>query len=90
MFERKVEAHQEESFAGLDNARQYAESAKKSMLRYRAFLKNLESLDILPDLLCLLGRTQISRPSWLRSALICIPTYRFTGFPVYKFRSNLQ
>ena len=46
MFERKVEAHQEESFAGLDNARQYAESAKKSMMRYRAFLKNLETLDI--------------------------------------------
>ena len=46
MFERKVEAHQEESFSGLENARQYAESAKKSMLRYRAFLKNLEYLDI--------------------------------------------
>ena len=46
MFERKVEAHQEESFSGLDNAKQYAESAKKSMLRYRAFLKNLGTLDI--------------------------------------------
>ena len=46
MFERKVEAHQEESFSGPDNARQYAESAKKSMLRYRTFLKKLESLDI--------------------------------------------
>jgi len=46
MFERKVETHQEESFSGLDNARQYAESSKKSMMRYRAFLRNLESLDI--------------------------------------------
>ena len=46
MFERKVEDHQEESFSGLDNAKQYADSAKKSMMRYRAFLKNLDSLNI--------------------------------------------
>ena len=46
MFKRKVESHQKESFSGLDNARQYAETAKKSMLRYRAFLKNLKSLGV--------------------------------------------
>ena len=46
MFKRKVESHQEESFSGLDNARQYAESAKKSMMRYRAFLKNIQSLSV--------------------------------------------
>ena len=46
MFERKVESHQEEAFSGIDNARKYAESAQKSMLRYRAFLKNLQSLDV--------------------------------------------
>ncbi|GAG11505.1 unnamed protein product, partial [marine sediment metagenome] len=46
MFERKVESHQEEAFLGIDNARKYAESARKSMLRYRAFLKNLQSLDV--------------------------------------------
>ena len=46
MFKRKVESHQEESFSGLDNARQYAESAKKSTMRYRAFLKNLQFLSV--------------------------------------------
>ncbi len=46
MFKRKVESYQKESFSGLDNARQYAETAKKSMLRYRAFLKNLKSLGV--------------------------------------------
>ncbi len=46
MFERKVESHQEEAFSGIENARKYAESAQKSMLRYRAFLENLQSLDV--------------------------------------------
>jgi 2-polyprenyl-6-hydroxyphenyl methylase/3-demethylubiquinone-9 3-methyltransferase len=46
MFKRKVESYQKESFSGLDNARQYAETAKKSMLRYRAFLKNLKYLGV--------------------------------------------
>jgi len=46
MFERKVESHQEEAFSGIDNARKYAESTQKSMLRYRAFLKNLQSQDV--------------------------------------------
>jgi len=46
MFERKAEMHQEESFAGLETAKKYAEKAQKSRMRYRAFLNNLESLDI--------------------------------------------
>ena len=46
MFERKVESHQEEAFLGIENARKYAESAQKSKLKYRAFLENLQSLDI--------------------------------------------
>jgi SAM-dependent methyltransferase len=46
MSVRKVESHQEEAFSGIDNARKYAKSAQKSMLRYRAFLKNLQSLDV--------------------------------------------
>ena len=46
MFKRIVESHQEESFSGLDNARQYAESAEKSMMRYKAFLNNLKSLKV--------------------------------------------
>jgi len=46
MFERKVESHQEEAFLGIENARKYAESAQKSTLRYRAFLENLQSLDV--------------------------------------------
>ena len=46
MFKRKVELHQKEPFSGIDNARQYAKSAEKPNMRYRAFLKNLQSLGI--------------------------------------------
>lgn len=46
MFERKAEMHQEESFVGLEAAKKYVEKAQKSRMRYRAFLNNLESLDI--------------------------------------------
>jgi len=46
MFERKAEMHQEESFVGLEAAKKYAEKAQKSRMRYRAFLNNVESLDI--------------------------------------------
>ena len=44
MFKRIIESHQGEYFSGLDNARMYAESAKQSMMRYKAFLRNLQSL----------------------------------------------
>lgn len=46
MFKRKVEVHQNESFAGLEAAKEYAESAENSTIRYRAFLSNLKSLNI--------------------------------------------
>ena len=46
MFERKVEMHQNESFVGLEAAKEYAESAEKSTMRYRAFLSTLKSLSI--------------------------------------------
>ncbi|NQT97748.1 MAG: hypothetical protein HQ562_08430, partial [Candidatus Marinimicrobia bacterium] len=46
MFKRKVEIHQEEAFAGLEAAREYAESTKKATMRYRAFLSNLKTLSI--------------------------------------------
>ncbi len=46
MFKRKVEMHQEEAFAGLEAAKEYAERTKESTLRYRAFLSNLKSLSI--------------------------------------------
>ena len=46
MFKRVTEANTEEYFSSIDDARNYAESAKKSMLRYKAFLSNLQSLDI--------------------------------------------
>jgi SAM-dependent methyltransferase len=44
MFERKVEVHQEEDFAGLEAARQYAAEAQKSTMRYRTFFERLETL----------------------------------------------
>ncbi len=46
MFNRKIEMHQEETFAGLEAAREYAESTQKSTMRYRAFLSNLKALRI--------------------------------------------
>jgi SAM-dependent methyltransferase len=46
MFERKVEMDHGEWFEGIEAAREYAESAKKSTMRYRAFLKTLRSLHI--------------------------------------------
>jgi SAM-dependent methyltransferase len=46
MFERKVEMNQGEWFEGIEAARRYAESAKKSTMRYRTFLKTLRSLNI--------------------------------------------
>jgi len=46
MFKRKVEKHQEETFSGLESAREFAEGAEKSIIRYRAFLDTLKTLDI--------------------------------------------
>lgn len=46
MFKRKVEMHQEEAFAGLEAVKEYAESAKNSTMRYRAFLRNIQALNI--------------------------------------------
>lgn len=46
MFQRKVEVHQEEDFAGLEAARQYAARAQKSTMRYRTFFERLETLGI--------------------------------------------
>lgn len=46
MFRRRVEIHQEETFEGLEAARQYAEAAQKSTRRYMAFLERLEALGI--------------------------------------------
>lgn len=46
MFKRVTESNQDEFFSSIDDARDYAESAKKSMMRYKAFLSNLQSLDI--------------------------------------------
>jgi SAM-dependent methyltransferase len=46
MFERKVEMHQEEAFAGLEAAKEYAKSTETSTMRYRAFLSNLQALSI--------------------------------------------
>jgi 2-polyprenyl-3-methyl-5-hydroxy-6-metoxy-1,4-benzoquinol methylase len=46
MFERKVEINQGEWFEGIEAAREYAESAKKSTMKYRTFLEALKSLEI--------------------------------------------
>ncbi|MCD4753098.1 MAG: class I SAM-dependent methyltransferase [Anaerolineaceae bacterium] len=46
MFKRKVELHQEEAFAGLEAAKEYAESAQKSTMKYQTFLSNLKTLSI--------------------------------------------
>lgn len=46
MFKRKTESNQNEFFSSIDDARTYAESAKKSTMRYKAFLSNLQSHDI--------------------------------------------
>ncbi|MBN2515537.1 MAG: class I SAM-dependent methyltransferase [Deltaproteobacteria bacterium] len=46
MFKRVTESNQCEFFSSIDDARTYAEKAKKSMMRYKAFLANLRSLDI--------------------------------------------
>jgi len=46
MFKRVRESNQDEFFSSIDDARNYAESAKKSMMRYKAFLANLQSLNI--------------------------------------------
>jgi len=46
MFKRVTESNQSEFFSSIDDARTYAENAKKSMIRYKAFLSNLKSLDI--------------------------------------------
>jgi len=37
MFQRHVEIHQAEAFEGVEAARQYAESTRKSTRRYMAF-----------------------------------------------------
>ena len=46
MFKRITESNQNESFSNINDAINYAESAKKSTMRYKAFLSNLQSLDI--------------------------------------------
>jgi SAM-dependent methyltransferase len=46
MFERKIQVHQEEDFAGLEAARQYAAEAQKSTMRYRTFFERLETLGV--------------------------------------------
>ena len=46
MFKRITESNQNECFSNIDDAINYAESAKKSTMRYKAFLSNLQSLDI--------------------------------------------
>jgi ubiquinone/menaquinone biosynthesis C-methylase UbiE len=46
MFKRVTESNQSEFFSSINDARTYAENAKKSMMRYKAFLANLQSLDI--------------------------------------------
>lgn len=46
MFKRKIETHQEEALTGLESAKEYAEIAQKSALRYRDFLNNIKSLNI--------------------------------------------
>ncbi len=46
MFKRKIEIHHEEAFEGLEAAKQYAEEAQKSKMRYRAFLERIKSLDV--------------------------------------------
>jgi methylase of polypeptide subunit release factors len=47
VFKRKIETHQQEgAFMGLEAAKEYAESAQKSTMRYRTFLENLEVLNI--------------------------------------------
>ena len=46
MFKRRVEKHQGESFLGLEAARQFANEAEKSTMRYRAFLNTVRKLDI--------------------------------------------
>ncbi|MEA3326157.1 MAG: class I SAM-dependent methyltransferase [Chloroflexota bacterium] len=46
MFKRKVEMHQEEAFAGLEAAKEYAKSTQKTRMRYRAFLSNLKFFSI--------------------------------------------
>ena len=46
MFKRVTESNQDDIFSSIDDARKYSESAKRSMMRYKAFLVNLQSLDI--------------------------------------------
>jgi 2-polyprenyl-3-methyl-5-hydroxy-6-metoxy-1,4-benzoquinol methylase len=46
MFKRRVETDQEEALMGLEAAKEYAEIAQKSTMRYRAFLNNIKSLSI--------------------------------------------
>jgi hypothetical protein len=46
VFKRKIQVHQEEDFAGLESARQYAAEAQKSTMRYRTFFERLEILGV--------------------------------------------
>lgn len=46
MFKRVTESNQDEFFSSIDDCRNYAANAKKSMTRYKAFLANLQSLEI--------------------------------------------
>ncbi|MBN1319388.1 MAG: class I SAM-dependent methyltransferase [Thermoleophilia bacterium] len=44
MFDRSASQHQDESFASVEAAREYAEHAQKSRLRYETLLENLKAL----------------------------------------------
>lgn len=46
MFKRRIEIHHEEAFEGLEAAKQYAEEAQGSKMRYQAFLERIKSLDV--------------------------------------------
>jgi len=46
MFQRRVEPEHEEYFDDIENAREYAKHAEKSLIRYRAFLKHLQRFEI--------------------------------------------
>lgn len=44
MRKRVQESHQAEAFGSMESARQYADTAEKSMVQYRRFLKELKTL----------------------------------------------
>ena len=46
MSKRVVEPHQQETFQGMESAREYAQTAEKSSVQYQGFLKELKALGI--------------------------------------------